>query len=63
MCVEGRRTKLDKTQGGLQRGSQDLTKGEGGLQYCINFYAIQILPFRVFYAKRLKKPTFKNFMQ
>ena len=30
MCVEGRRTKLDKTQGGLQRGSQDLTRGGGG---------------------------------
>ena len=43
MCVEGRRTQLDKTQGGLQRGSQDLTKGEGGggLQYFINFYVIK----------------------
>ena len=63
MCVEGRRTKLDKTQGGLQSGSQDLTKGEGRLQYFINFYAIKIFTIRVFYAKRLKKPTFKNFMQ
>ena len=62
MCVEGRHTKLDKTQGGLQRGSQDLTKGGGGGQYFINFYAIKIFTYRVFYGKRLKQPTFKNYM-
>ena len=32
-----------KLRAGLQRGSQDLTKG-GGLQYFINFYAIKYLP-------------------
>ena len=39
-------TKL-RPQGGLQRGSQDLTKGGGG-QYFINFYAIKIFTYRVF---------------
>ena len=62
MCVEGRRTKLDKTQGGLQSGSHDLTKGEGVCNILLIF-TIKIFTIRVFYAKRLKKPTFKNFMQ
>ena len=47
MCVKGRRTKLGKTQGGLQRGSQDLTKGEGVALF-YNFYEMKIFTFRVF---------------
>ena len=61
MCIEGRRTKLNKTLCELQSGSQDLTKGGG--QYFVNFYAIKIFTYRVFYAMRLKQPTYKNFMQ
>ena len=44
--------KLDKIQGGLQRGSQDLTKGE------LHFFLIlrdQKSTLYTLYAKRLKK--------
>ena len=37
---EDRRAKLGKIQDGLQRGSQDLTKG--GLQWLFNLYEIKI---------------------
>ena len=56
-----RRAKLGKIQegGGLQMGSQELTKG--GLQYFNKFYALKISAFQNFYAKRLKKGLFLRF--
>ena len=43
---DSRRAKLGQIQGGLQRVSQDSTKG--GLQYFFTFYALKTELFRVF---------------
>ena len=59
-CDQARQTR--QNSGGLQRASQDSTRG-GGVQYFFTFYAIKNITFHNFYAKRLKKPTFKNCTQ
>ena len=61
-----RHTKLGKVQGGggLQRTTQDLTRGGGvGCNNFFNFYAIKMSLFRIFTLSDYKRLTFKNSTQ